>query len=46
MIDSGSVNIIDLIQWAILEDSGYQVMESLKKFTPDINILEHYNNFF
>ena len=44
--ESGSCTIIDLVLWAILESNGLEVMKQLQKFTTDVSILEHYNNFF
>ncbi|CAI2386282.1 unnamed protein product [Moneuplotes crassus] len=42
----GSISLLSLCQWALLEESGYLVREELQKNTSDCKILEHYNNFY
>lgn len=41
-----SMSIIDLFEWALLEDAGLFVKKALERNTSDCRVLEHYNNFF
>jgi ATP-binding cassette subfamily A (ABC1) protein 3 len=42
----GSVSLVALFQWALLENAGLIVKQALEENTPQCRILEHYNNFF
>lgn len=42
----GSISMVALCQWALLENSGLQVYEALDKNASGCKVLEHYNNFF
>ena len=42
----GSISIVGLWEWALLENAGVFVKQSLEEQTPKCNVLEHYNNFF
>lgn len=41
-----SISVVSLYQWALLENSGLYIKESLEKNTRECRVLEHYNNFF
>ncbi|CAI2386299.1 unnamed protein product [Moneuplotes crassus] len=42
----GSISMISLCQWALLEESGCLIKDELEKSNTECKILEHHNNFY